>query len=168
MLEDQPIDCFIWNNISRVEDDKLLNGKGQFGSDTPFKPDALHAVVLRSEHASGKIKRIDFSKAKKLKGVHSVITGKDFSKISNPLLSVIRTEFKTWCCAVDEVHYVGEPLAIILAKSRYVGEDALQLIDVEYSVNQPIISIKEAINTKTKFVHKKYFKSNKSLPPFPK
>ena len=95
MLEDQPIDCFIGNNISRVEDDKLLNGKGQFGSDTPFKPDALHAVVLRSEHASGKIKRIDFSKAKKLKGVHSVITGKDFSKISNPLLSVIRTEFKT-------------------------------------------------------------------------
>ena len=160
MLEDQPIDCFIGNNISRVEDDKLLNGKGQFGSDTPFKPDALHAVVLRSEHASGKIKRIDFSKAKKLKGVHSVITGKDFSKISNPLLSVIRTEFKTWCCAVDEVHYVGEPLAIILAKSRYVGEDALQLIDVEYSVNQPVISIKEAINTKTKFVHKKNFKSN--------
>ena len=47
MLEDQPIDCFIGNNISRVEDDKLLNGKGQFGSDTPFKPDALHAVVLR-------------------------------------------------------------------------------------------------------------------------
>ena len=59
MLEDQPIDCFIGNNISRVEDDKLLNVNGQFGSDTPFKPNALHAVVLRSEHASAKIKKID-------------------------------------------------------------------------------------------------------------
>ena len=160
MLEDQPIDCFIGNNISRVEDDKLLNGKGQFGSDTPFKPDALHAVVLRSEYALAKIIKIDFSKAEKLKGVYKIITGKDFSEISNPLLSVIRTEFKTWCCAVDEVHYVGEPIAIILATSRYIGEDALQLIDVEYSVNQPVISIKEAINTKTKFVHKKNYKSN--------
>ena len=160
MLEDQPIDCFIGNNISRVEDDKLLNGKGQFGSDTPFKPDALHAVVLRSEYASAKIKKIDFSKAEKLKGVYKIITGKDFSEISNPLLSVIRTEFKTWCCAVDEVHYVGEPIAIILATSRYIGEDALQLIDVEYSVNQPVISIKDALNTTTKFVHKKYYKSN--------
>ena len=160
MLEDQPIDCFIGNNISRVEDDKLLNGKGQFGSDTPFKPDALHAVVLRSEYASAKIKKIDFSKAQKLKGVYKIITGKDFSEISNPLLSVIRTEFKTWCCAIDEVHYVGEPIAIILATSRYIGEDALQLIDVEYSVNQPVISIKNALNTTTKFVHKKYYKSN--------
>ena len=160
MLEDQPIDCFIGNNISRVEDDKLLNGKGQFGSDTPFKPDALHAVVLRSEYASAKIKKIDFSKAQKLKGVYKIITGKDFSEISNPLLSVIRTEFKTWCCAIDEVHYVGEPIAIILATSRYIGEDALQLIDVEYSVNQPVISIKDALNTTTKFVHKKYYKSN--------
>ena len=160
MLEDQPIDCFIGNNISRVEDDKLLNGKGQFGSDTPFKPDALHAVVLRSEYASAKIKKINFSKAQKLKGVYKIITGKDFSEISNPLLSVIRTEFKTWCCAVDEVHYVGEPIAIILATSRYIGEDALQLIDVEYSVNQPVISIKDALNTTTKFVHKKYYKSN--------
>ena len=160
MLENQPIDCFIGNNISRVEDDKLLNGKGQFGSDTPFKPDALHAVVLRSEYASAKIKKINFSKAQKLKGVYKIITGKDFSEISNPLLSVIRTEFKTWCCAVDEVHYVGEPIAIILATSRYIGEDALQLIDVEYSVNQPVISIKDALNTTTKFVHKKYYKSN--------
>ena len=160
MLEDQPIDCFIGNNISRVEDDKLLNGKGQFGSDTPFKPDALHAVVLRSEYASAKIKKINFSKAQKLKGVYKIITGKDFSEISNPLLSVIRTEFKTWCCAIDEVHYVGEPIAIILATSRYIGEDALQLIDVEYSVNQPVISIKDALNTTTKFVHKKYYKSN--------
>ena len=160
MLENDPIDCFIGNNISRVEDDKLLNGKGQFGSDTPFKPDALHAVVLRSEYASAKIKKINFSKAQKLKGVYTIITGKDFSEISNPLLSVIRTEFKTWCCAIDEVHYVGEPIAIILATSRYIGEDALQLIDVEYSVNQPVISIKDALNTTTKFVHKKYYKSN--------
>ena len=160
MLEDQPIDCFIGNNISRVEDDKLLNGKGQFGSDTPFKPDALHAVVLRSEYASAKIKKIDFSKAQKLKGVYTIITGKDFSEISNPLLSVIRTEFKTWCCAIDEVHYVGEPIAIILAISRYIGEDALQLIDVEYSVNQPVISIKDALNTKKNYVHKTFYKSN--------
>ena len=160
MLEDQSIDCFIGNNIRRVEDDKLLNGKGQFGSDTPFKPDALHAVVLRSEYASAKIKKIDFSKAQKLKGVYTIITGKDFCEISNPLLSVIRTEFKTWCCAIDEVHYVGEPIAIILAISRYIGEDALQLIDVEYSVNQPVISIKDALNTKKNYVHKKFYKSN--------
>ena len=56
MLEDQPIDCFIGNNISRVEDDKLLNGKGQFGSDTPFKPDALHAVVYDQNMRLEKLK----------------------------------------------------------------------------------------------------------------
>ena len=86
MLENQPIDCFIGNNISRVGDDKLLNGKGQFGSDTPFKPNALHAVVLRSEHASAKIKKIDFSKAKNSK-VFTVL-----------LLEKILVKFQTHFC----------------------------------------------------------------------
>ena len=89
MLEDQPIDCFIGNNIKRVEDDKLLNGKGQFGSDTPFKPDALHAVVLRSEHASGKIKSIDFSKAKKhLKWSPGISTDQLIDDMINEELSI--------------------------------------------------------------------------------
>ena len=64
-------------------------------------------------------------------GVHSILTGKDFSKISNPLLSVIRTKFQSWCCAIDKVYYVGEPIALVLAENRYTAEDALDLIEVE-------------------------------------
>ena len=57
MLNIQPhLECFVGNNVSRVEDDKLIHGKGQFGSDALYRPDALHAVVLRSEHAAAKIK----------------------------------------------------------------------------------------------------------------
>ena len=154
MLNIQPhLECFVGNNVSRVEDDKLIHGKGQFGSDALYRPDALHAVVLRSEHAAAKIKKIDFSRALCLKGIHKILIGKDFAEISNPLMSVIRTEFNSWCCAVDEVHYVGEPIAIILAVSRYIGEDALSLITVDYSIKKPVIDIDEAVKTKSKLVH---------------
>jgi 2-furoyl-CoA dehydrogenase large subunit len=102
--------CFVGSNIIRREDDKLISGKGQFGADIPLPVDTLHTAVLRSEHASAEIKKIDYEKAIKLKGVYLVLTGEDFCKISNPLLSVIRTDFKSWSCAVDRVNYVGEPV----------------------------------------------------------
>ena len=147
--------CFVGSNIIRREDDKLISGKGQFGADIPLPVDTLHTAVLRSEHASAEIKKIDYEKAIKLKGVYLILTGEDFCKISNPLLSVIRTDFKSWSCAVDRVNYVGEPVALVFAKNRYIAEDAIDLIDVEYSINNPILDIRESLTTKTKFVHSK-------------
>ena len=145
--------CYVGSNVNRKEDDKLISGKGQFGADLSIPIDSLHVAVLRSDHASAIIKKINLEKAINLEGVHSILTGRDFSKISNPLLSVIRTDFQSWCCAIDEVKYVGEPIALILAENRYIAEDAIELIEVEYSINKPIIDIKEAIKTKSKFVH---------------
>ncbi len=109
--------CYVGSNINRKEDDKLISGKGQFGADLPIPTDSLHVAVLRSDHASAIIKKINLEKAINLKGVHSILTGRDFSKISNPLLSVIRTDFQSWCCAIDEVKYVGEPIALIQQKT---------------------------------------------------
>ena len=145
--------CYVGSNVNRKEDDKLISGKGQFGADLSIPIDSLHVAVLRSDHASAIIKKINLEKAINLEGVHSILTGRDFSKISNPLLSVIRTDFQSWCCAIDHVKYVGEPIALILAENRYIAEDAIDLIEVEYSINKPIIDIKEAIKTKSKFVH---------------
>ncbi len=145
--------CYIGSNVNRKEDDKLISGKGQFGADLAIPKDTLHVAVLRSDHASAKIEKISLEKAINLEGVHYILTGRDFSKLSSPLLSVIRTDFQSWCCAIDEVKYVGEPIALVLAENRYIAEDAIDLIEVKYSINKPIIDIKEAIRTKSNFVH---------------
>jgi carbon-monoxide dehydrogenase large subunit len=121
--------------IERVEDYRFLRGEGTFVDDLDFS-DQLHAVVLRSNVAHGRLLRIDTSEALALAGVHAVITAKDIPgdipiipMRLQPLEEV--KPFRQPVIAHEKVRYVGEPIAVVVAESAAIAEDALDLIRVE-------------------------------------
>jgi len=121
--------------IERIEDLRLLRGKGVFVDDIE-RPGQLHAAIFRSSIAHGKIKDIDVTAARGLEGVHLVLTARD---LPHPLPTVpIRlfpNEKMIPLCqpvlAGDKVRYVGEPLAIVVADTPAIAEDALDLISAD-------------------------------------
>ncbi len=122
--------------VQRLEDPQLLRGKGTFVDDIDL-PEMLHAAVLRSTHAHARILSIDTGAARALPGVHLVITAADLGDVLKPSPLLVPhhalTEPRTQLpLARDEVRYVGEAVAFVVAASRYIAEDALDLIDVEY------------------------------------
>src|SRR3954466_3696009 len=124
----------IGRRMLRVEDGPLLRGQGRFVDDLPM-PDALHVAFLRSPVAHGRLKSIDVSAAKTQRGVHAVLSFADLrplltsDRIPQALPSgAIRFHVDPYVLAKDEVTYVGEPVAMVVADSRRVAEDALALI----------------------------------------
>jgi 2-furoyl-CoA dehydrogenase large subunit len=125
-------------SILRKEDPALLSGRGRYADDLPVPVGTLHAHVLRSPHAHAKILRVDTAKAAAHDGVWAVITGEDVKKLSDPFMAVIKTPVTQYSLAVERVRYVGEPVALVVAESRYIAEDAAELIDIDY---QPLAAV---------------------------
>ncbi len=118
--------------VERVEDAALLAGRGRFADDLGVRPGTLHAAILRSPHAHAEIASLDAADAGALPGVVAVLTGEDVRRWSRPFTAVIRLAAEQWCLAVDRVRYAGEPVAIAIAESRYLAEDAIERIRVDY------------------------------------
>ena len=124
------------SRVRRTEDPRLLAGRGQYVDDLTV-PKMIEAAVLRSPVAHARITSIDVSQARALPGVFDVITGQDLAAVAGQQ-PVIWTPIpdqrlaKTHALAVDRVRWVGQAVAAVVAVDRYVAEDALELIDVEY------------------------------------
>ena len=129
---------WIGKNIKRVEDPRLLTGQGRYIDDIDL-PNMLHAAVLRSTRAHARIKSIDVSAAAALKSVVKVLTGADVARATGPLPCFSNPTVEQRCVAVGRVRHVGEAVAVVVAESRYVAEDALDLIAVEYE-DLPVMS----------------------------
>jgi carbon-monoxide dehydrogenase large subunit len=126
---------FIGAAIERREDLRFLRGRGQYVDDLA-PAGMLHAVILRSGVAHGRIRSIDVAPALKIPGVHAIITAQDMP--GGPPVIPMRLqplpEFKPFeqpVLADKKVRYVGEPIAVVLATSVAVGEDALEAMAVE-------------------------------------
>src|SRR5215475_15809353 len=127
--------AFIGSPVERREDLRFVRGRGQYVDD--FHPDGLlHAVILRSSVAHGRIRSIDTLAALKIEGVYAVITARDMP--GGPPRIAMRLqplpEFKPFeqsVIADTKVRYVGEPIAVALATSIAIGEDALDRIVVD-------------------------------------
>ena len=143
--------------VKRVEDPRLLTGQGQFVDDI-HRPNMAHGAVLRSPHAHARIKSLDVSKAQALPGVYLVLTPPDMGPAGGPLPLLIphpaliapRTQR---ALARDEVHYVGEAIAFVVAKNRYIAEDALELIEVEYEPLPVVATLDDATQESAPLVH---------------
>src|SRR5262249_40683039 len=117
------------------EDLRFLRGRGEYLDDLLPK-DLVYAVILRSSVAHGRIVSVDTSAALKIPGVHAVITAKDMPPTPPivPMRLQPLPEFKPFeqpVIAHDKVRYVGEPLAVVIADSVAIGEDALEAIEVQ-------------------------------------
>jgi len=124
--------------VARTEDARLLTGRGEFVDDISL-PGMLHAAFVRASFAHARLRGIDISAALALSGVHSVLTAADMnaalqatrlpSLVPNPYSKFPRTQL---ALARNEVCYVGEPIAIVVADSRHLAEDAAALVTVDY------------------------------------
>jgi carbon-monoxide dehydrogenase large subunit len=130
--------AWIGHRVPRLEDVQLLRGRGRFVDDIEL-PGLLHAAFLRSTFAHARIKRIDAARARAHAGVRAVLTYAEL----RPLLSgdrmplalpsaAIRFVVDPPCLAVEEVCHVGEPIALVVATSRALAEDAVRLIEIDY------------------------------------
>jgi carbon-monoxide dehydrogenase large subunit len=134
--------AYIGSAIERREDWRFLRGRGQYVDD--LAPQGLlYAVILRSAVPHGRIRLIDAAAAVEMPGVHAVITAKDMP--GGPPIIPMRLqplpEFKPFeqpVIAADKVRYVGEPVAVVLADSAAIGEDALEAIDVDIAPLPPV------------------------------
>jgi 2-furoyl-CoA dehydrogenase large subunit len=127
-----PRQTHVGQRVLRVEDPPLLRGRGQFIDDLPVKTGTLHAAILRSPHAHAEIVSIQTAGALAQPGVRAVVTGQDVAARTDPLIVGFATAMEYRGIAVDRVRYVGEPVAVVCAATRYLAEDALDHIHVDY------------------------------------
>jgi 2-furoyl-CoA dehydrogenase large subunit len=131
--------------VPRKEDEALLTGRARFIDDLTPVAGIRFAAILRSQHPHARIVNIDISHALKLSGVRDVVTGKDIAAFIGPVPSVVKAPIAYYPIAIDCARYVGEPVAVVVADSRYIAEDACELIDVEYEVLAAVADLKSAM-----------------------
>src|SRR5262249_11824327 len=146
---------WLGRSIERVEDAALLTGRGRYIDDLGVPPGTLHAAILRCSHAHALIRAIDTKAAATAPGVAAVITGAAVAALSTPLVPVLRAALEGWRIAVERVRYVGEPVAVVVAADRYLAEDALDLIDVDYDPLPAIVDPLAALAQEAPTLHDK-------------
>jgi carbon-monoxide dehydrogenase large subunit len=149
----------IGTSVPRVEDDRLLRGQGRYLDDLHFE-DGLEAAFLRSPFAHARIVSIDASAALASPGVVAVITGADVALELEPMVfEIAKLVPETVRQSTDpqvriqpmpalpaeRVTYYGQPLAMILASDRYIAEDALERVQVEFEPLDAVVDAEEAL-----------------------
>lgn len=134
-----PAPTWVGQSILRREDPPLLIGAGRFIDDLAPVAGLRHAAILRSPHAHAEIVNIDTTAAERLEGVVGVLTGEDVARLSDPIGNLLELDAPYYPCASGRVRYVGEPVAVVVAVDRYVAEDALELIRIEYRSLTPVV-----------------------------
>jgi 2-furoyl-CoA dehydrogenase large subunit len=133
--------------LPRLEDEALLRGAGRFIDDLDPVANTRHAAVLRSPYAHARVVQVDAEAALELPGVVGVLTGADVAELSRPFPAGIDSPVPHYAAAVETARYVGEPVAVVVARDRYLAEDALELIDVEYEPLEPVLDAEAAVES---------------------
>ena len=142
--------------VARREDPRLLTGQGSYVDDHR-PPQMLYAAFLRSPHAHARLARIDASAALALPGVVAVLTGEDIARAAKPVRAESKTpSVKTTSfppLALGKVRHVGEAVVMVAAESRYVAEDAVERIVVEFEPLPVVKNTDEALDPASPVLH---------------
>ncbi|MCH2518718.1 MAG: xanthine dehydrogenase family protein molybdopterin-binding subunit [Dehalococcoidia bacterium] len=138
---------YIGSPILRKEDLRFLTGTARYVDDVKL-PHMLHSAILRSPHAHARVVSIDSSAALEMEGVEAVYTFQDIVQTVEPRPIPMRRgsysgleRFLQYPLAGEKVRYVGEPVAVVVAESRYLAEDALDAIEVKYEPLRAIVDV---------------------------
>ena len=132
-------------SVERKEDARLLTGRGRFMDDLAPVAGLRHAAILRSPHPHARIRGIDTSAAERLPGVIGVATGAQIGAVAGVIPSVVRSRMRYQVCAIHKARYAGEPVAVVVAEDRYIAEDALELIEVDYEPLPGVAWLEDAL-----------------------
>jgi len=147
---------FVGTKVARREDPRLLSGAGNYVADIK-RHGMVHMAFRRSDHAHAAIRGIDAEKALALPGVMAVYTGEDIAAMANPYRATSR--MKNYQAtfipplAVGKVRYVGEAVVAIVAESRYVAEDALALVEIDYEPLAVLVDPEESLKPDAPKLH---------------
>jgi len=134
--------------LARKEDQRFLTGQGRYVEDIEI-PGALHACFVRSPHPHARIRSIDVAEAKKSAGVVAVYTGKDLAqwtlplRMAPPIDGLLPVELTT--LPIDKVRFHGDPVACVIAQSRYLAEDAAERVAVDYEPLPAVANLAQAL-----------------------
>jgi len=142
---------------------RLVSGEGFYVDDIEL-PNMAHCIFVGSSYAHAKIKSIDVSRALRLNGVLTIITGKEVVGIMDPLpatsdYGAIGWHWripKVYPLAVDRIRYQGEPVAAIIAESPVIALDAADLIDIECEPLPPVVNVSEAMQPGSPLVYEEW------------
>ena len=141
----------VGNRISRKEDPRLLTGRGRYVDDVVV-PGMLHVAFARSDIARGRIVGVDVAAAREADGVVAVLTAVELNHVlvgpmgATPVLSM-GPPGPNKVLADDEVRYVGDPYALVVAKTRALAEDALELIELDVEPLPPVVDYTTALES---------------------
>src|SRR3954453_4693901 len=133
----------IGHRVRRHEDARLIEGQGNFLDDNVL-PGMLHMAILRAPMAHARLKSIDSSAATALDGVIAVVTGELMAQHGLAWMPTLSGDTQA-VLVTDKVRYQGQEVAAVVATDRYIAEDALELIDVEYETLPPVTTPQQAL-----------------------
>jgi carbon-monoxide dehydrogenase large subunit len=128
----------------RVEDIRFTQGKGNYVDDIKL-PNMLHGDFVRSPHAHARIKKIDTAKAKALPGVIAVLTADDLKPLGLHWMPTLAGDVAA-VLADGKVHFQNQEVVFIVAENRYVADDAVQLVEVEYEALPVLVDPFKSMN----------------------
>jgi 2-furoyl-CoA dehydrogenase large subunit len=134
-------ETWVGRPLRRLEDEALLRGAGRFIDDLDPVPNTGHAAVLRSPLAHARVTRLNAEPALELPGVIGVLTGEDVAALSKPFPVGVPGVRPYYAAAVDTARYAGEPIAVVVARDRYLAEDAAELVEVDYEPLEPVLDV---------------------------
>ena len=146
----------VGERVKRREDPRLIQGRGTYVDDIALVG-MQHIVFKRSDIAHGRIRSIDTSAAAAMDGVEAVFTGAQIAEMLGPM--PIGTPFPSpdhRAVAVDTVRYGGEPVALVVARDRYVAKDAADAIVVTYDPLPAVVDLEAAMTGKPAVIHKDF------------
>ncbi|HEV2439195.1 MAG TPA: xanthine dehydrogenase family protein molybdopterin-binding subunit [bacterium] len=148
---------YVGARVKRIEDPKLIRGQGQFVDDLTM-PGMLHAAFVRSPHAHARIVRIDLGTARALPGVVAALAAADLPELLKPLPVQTVGDMLVAAhqlLAAAEIHYEGQPVAVVVADDPYVARDAAERVAVEYAPLPAVIDLDRAA-AGAPFVHESF------------
>ncbi len=144
---------WIGRSVPRVEDGRLLTGRGAFIDDHPPVAGLFHAAIVRSPHAHARIRGWDARAALAMEGVVGVVTGADVARACKPFGVGVTAPIHYYPAATDKVRFVGEPVAVVVARDRYLAEDAAEAVVVDYEPLPAVVDVEKALEPGAPILH---------------
>src|SRR5881296_3799857 len=144
---------WIGKPVKRVEDARLLTGRGTYIDDHPPVANLHHAAIVRSPHAHARIAGYDLTAALAVDGVVGAVTGEDVLRHTKPFSVGVTAPVHYYCAATDKARFVGEPVAVLVAKTRYIAEDAAELVRVRYEPLPAVVDPERALEPDAPVLH---------------
>lgn len=156
MLDTSSQSSYVGRPMARVEDGRFLTGRGKYVDDIDLVG-MLHVAFVRSPHAHARILSIDLSAARALPGVHTVLSGSDIAHWKPFVTTVaenpaVLTSSRRMLPS-DKARFAGEAVALVVADSRAIAEDACDLVDIDWDVLPPVMSVEAALSPGAPLLH---------------